>query len=510
MNIDKVINELHSKRHHPHQTFFEEISKYIDYCIKNDLILEQIKLYVTQALGATSKHNTPLIIESYQKIEQIAQKFTNDPAIKALANKSLGTYQWNFCNYSKALDHFFIALNHESNETSLLEIKHKIGLTYFKMNDYEKALLYLDEVYDNKEKLKDEFAQAEFITWFSIFYNELGFFDRALSLSQEAISINLKINNFNGLASNYNTIGLVNKTLGYYEQSLTNFFESEKYAKINDTAILLANVYNNIGMVYQNINDLEHAIEYFESSVKFRKMSTQMDQLVVTYSSLITLYLEFKKEDKVIELISEIEKIYEEINIPKIQISLQYAKAHLLIYRQDYLQAIEILNDNLMIVQEMNHLPNCNKTYYLLSSCYETLQDYQKSLEYQKLSRSVEQKIIKKEEKRNIENLNLQIQMITEKYKFNHKIQEEKIKAVLAMSVTANHEINQPLMVIQGNLDLLKNQLSPDTNTKEYKYLEKIEKAVQRINVILHKFSSKTNIKFVDYLQDIEMVNFED
>ncbi len=510
MDLNQIINDLHSKRHHPHDTFFEEVTYYIDYCRKNSLVYELIKMLLIQAFGATAQNNTPLIIKSYQEIEELSQSHSQDIKIQALSRKSLGTYHWNFCNYPKALEYFLSAMDFEQDEASILEIKQKLGLTYFKMNDYGKALKFFDEVYENKEKFKTDFAKAEFLTWFSIFFNEFGLFERALALSQEAISINLKINNYNGLASNFNTIGLINKTLGYYEQSLAQFFESEKYAKMNQTAILLANVYNNIGMVYQNMNDLDHAIEYFESAVKYRKMSTQMDQLVITYSSLINLYLDIKNEDKAIELINEIEQIYQKIQIPKILITLQYAKANFSIYKRDYKQAVEILNDNLLIVQEMNHLPNCNKTYHLLSTCYELLEEFQKSLEYQKLSRSVERQIIKNEEKRNIENMSLQLLNLTDKYKMNHKIQEEKIKAVLAMAVTANHEINQPLMMIQGNLDLLKNHLFDNITEKEQKYINKIETGVQRIIEILQKFSSKTNFKFVDYMQDIEMVDFED
>lgn len=37
--------------------------------------------------------------------------------------------------------------------------------------------------------------------------------------------------------------------------------------------------------------------------------------------------------------------------------------------------------------------------------------------------------------------------------------QEEAIKGKIAMTVTANHHLNQPLMVLQGNLDMLRSKL---------------------------------------------------
>lgn len=46
-------------------------------------------------------------------------------------------------------------------------------------------------------------------------------------------------------------------------------------------------------------------------------------------------------------------------------------------------------------------------------------------------------------------------QPFVNKYAVNNTIKEEKIKAVLVMSVTVNHELNLPLIMIQGNLELL-------------------------------------------------------
>lgn len=89
-------------------------------------------------------------------------------------------------------------------------------------------------------------------------------------------------------------------------------------------------------------------------------------------------------------------------------------------------------------------------------------------------------------------------------------IQLEKKNAVFAMSVTANHEINQPLTVLQGNLDMFKSSLDPDDLTeRQQKSLSKMESSVEKIRGILEKFRDSTSIHFEEYLDDREMVVFE-
>ena len=104
----------------------------------------------------------------------------------------------------------------------------------------------------------------------------------------------------------------------------------------------------------------------------------------------------------------------------------------------------------------------------------------------------------------------MQHQLLMDRNNINNKINEEKIKAALAMSVTANHEINQPLMTIQGNLDLLINSFNQiQLSEKQLKYIEKISKSIDRISDVLQKFTRKSNVSFVDYMQDIQMVSFD-
>ncbi|MGE5339857.1 MAG: response regulator [Candidatus Omnitrophota bacterium] len=80
------------------------------------------------------------------------------------------------------------------------------------------------------------------------------------------------------------------------------------------------------------------------------------------------------------------------------------------------------------------------------------------------------------------------------------KIAREKEDAVKAVSVSATHEINQPVTVIQGYLDLLKQSLDPETHTSDQmKYINRMETGLNRLISILEKFRRFSYLYFQDY-----------
>lgn len=87
----------------------------------------------------------------------------------------------------------------------------------------------------------------------------------------------------------------------------------------------------------------------------------------------------------------------------------------------------------------------------------------------------------------------------------------EKKSSALAMAITANHELNQPLMGIKGYVGLL--QKSLDTSLlkeHELKYIKKINESISKMTQILNKFKTSTSVEFGDYATSEKMVIFND
>lgn len=91
------------------------------------------------------------------------------------------------------------------------------------------------------------------------------------------------------------------------------------------------------------------------------------------------------------------------------------------------------------------------------------------------------------------------------------RLKAERMKAVSAMAVALNHEINNPLQVIQGNAQLLHvhPSLPPDVREK----VQRIRQATETIAGLTHRIAALRDIVTVDYpagnRTTVPMVNFK-
>lgn len=89
----------------------------------------------------------------------------------------------------------------------------------------------------------------------------------------------------------------------------------------------------------------------------------------------------------------------------------------------------------------------------------------------------------------------------------NRLIKLEKKNAVLAMAITANHEVNQPLTIIKGNLEILHSKVEQESNKK---YFLRIEESIQRIENLLKIFRNIDDVKMTDYTEGTSMIDIKE
>ena len=87
----------------------------------------------------------------------------------------------------------------------------------------------------------------------------------------------------------------------------------------------------------------------------------------------------------------------------------------------------------------------------------------------------------------------------------------ERKTTALAMAVTANHEINQPLTVLKGNFEIFRNSIGDTELTpKQERWLLKIENSIGRIQGILQKFMDAHTVRLEEYFGSKKQVIFEE
>ncbi len=88
-------------------------------------------------------------------------------------------------------------------------------------------------------------------------------------------------------------------------------------------------------------------------------------------------------------------------------------------------------------------------------------------------------------------------------------LEYERIRSILAMVVTTNHELNQPLTVLKGSISLLEKELTEDSNSQVTKYFYNINNSLDKMEKILEKYRKSENYEFIKYTDSIDMIKFE-
>lgn len=90
-------------------------------------------------------------------------------------------------------------------------------------------------------------------------------------------------------------------------------------------------------------------------------------------------------------------------------------------------------------------------------------------------------------------------------------IELEQKNTALAMGLTANHEINQPLSVIKSQLGLLVKSLGIDKiSDKQFQIINKIKSSSEKIQKILDKFSGSGSFRIDKYSGGRDMIVFDE
>ena len=90
---------------------------------------------------------------------------------------------------------------------------------------------------------------------------------------------------------------------------------------------------------------------------------------------------------------------------------------------------------------------------------------------------------------------------------FFDRQENERLRGVLATVVSANHEINNPLMVVLGSTDLLRLKGVVGAHPESQETLDRIAKACHQIKEVLQRISTLTAWEVKPYLEGVEMLD---
>ncbi len=431
------------------------------------LFEEEFQFFYMLARTLFARHDYDNMLELGIKAINVFEKMDEDVQEKHQLKASNTHYYCGFAcfiysNYNQASAHYYSALNifdQLGREQNRARLHNGLGFVYRNMKDYPSAMEHFQKAFESAHNTGER--------------------------DNEVISLN-EIGNIYMLQKNYA------KSAEFHQKALNIAVENKSEA-------LNAFVYHDIGVMYYEMDQLEKSIEYFMKHFNLTKDTQTVREKAIT-----------------------------SLNLGAIQTKME-----------NYKEAKSYIIEALDFAIEANALYEQGLAHEQLALICDEMKDHEEAFSHMYDAYQLREKVFNDESVRQISNLQLKYESEAKKreaeiYRLknvelveaneklresyerlesaqNEIIQLEKQKSVWAMAVTANHEINQPLMVIRGNMDLLRMKLEAfGIKDLPQHYLDNIEKSISRIGDILQKFKEKCPVRYTDYSSKTEMVVFDE
>jgi tetratricopeptide (TPR) repeat protein len=414
----------------------------------------------------------------------------------ALENRCLGIIQANTGDYAKADFHLRKALDiHQEllDESSAASDIYWLGYINYHLGDYAVATDFLLRALEQFKRSGKEIGQADAFNSLGLVFWRLLNHQRAEEFFRQALDIRTRHNEKNGIADTLNNLGMILATQNRFEEAVEHYQQSLQLQRELGARYKEANVLNNLANAKKALNRVDDAVSMHRQALMIRMeigdIEGRLNSVLNMSGCLFESGMVDEAEKMLVEIIPRAEELGARIVLSSIADGMMRIAAAKQEWENAYRWSRRLLDERHGMLGEKQ-----------IISITDALANYLSS-EKQKEADALRTK-------------NQELKDSYDQLKQAHEeiIALEKRNATLAMAVTANHELNQPLMVAQGNLEMLMASLgdrSPLTDFQS-RHLSRIHDALQRISHILEKFRHVSNFYEADYSELTKMIIFED
>ncbi len=416
----------------------------------------------------------------------------------------------------------FKKLGDSDNRFLLANIHNRIGLCYYRFSEFEKALTEHMKALRIQEEHGMRSSCAFSLNHIGAIHRNLKNYDLALEYYRKSLQIYLDINHHLGIGMIYNNIGLIYQDQRNFEEALSYFLKAKEIKTRFDLQQTLPITLENIGICYTELGDYDQAFACQTQALAMYEETPGNIGNIGCLVSICELFAykyrdsgemeSFHKSMRYYDMVDEAigkrnEKDIRSTRLQLQEIGLKLLKAHAekLFSKGEFEQSsiyyrkANALFDSMIILRDEIY----DDRRRIRITDLQMLYDMEKKEAEAQIARQ-EAEIMRL---KNVELEEMNQRLIRTQ---NEMLELERNNSILAMAVTANHEINQPLMVIRGNLDMLTQNLGGDKKTPEtMRYLSRIDESLMKIKNILCKFKESNRISIEAYSQGTQMVVFD-
>ncbi len=457
-----------------------------------DQAIESIAQHFSKTLYDANRYREG--IELHEKIISYVMK-TDDIGFQAWLYTGLGVFLWFERRFDEALTATLEA-KEKSEEAGdnimLIKALTNLALIETSLDNIEKSLEYYRALFSLADSINAHDDLVNACLNLQAMYFSIDDFDHSMEYGLKGLEIARKRGVNEEISAFINNIGNIYTRRNQHEKALEHYFEGITLLDEEHTRrSWLSNNYLNVGLSYVNLEQYDEGERYLRKAIDIAdQQPTQCQESRARAMANLSTVLIHRNQ------LVEAEKVLSEI-IPNLDdLDLGYNR---LFFIQSYAE----------VLAKQNKLSESNNIYRMALD--KTVKQYDEKLT-KEIARA--QTLLDHDMKvREAELLKKQNRELEQKNKELEEAQEtirelERKNTIYAMAVTTNHELNQPLMIIRGNLELLIQGCDVE-NHSCVRYIDRISSAIDRIEKILTKYRTAERSTMGNYSENTPMVNFE-
>lgn len=199
------------------------------------------------------------------------------------------------------IDSLTIQLAYQKQDSSKIKTSVELIKALYAVNDYKKALLYIDQTENLSKQLQYTKGIADANYYKALIYSQRNDYYNAIDHFTKARISYQNLNDALGVAQVNNSIGLIEIRRGNYVTGLKLSLSALQIFEEQQLPNELSIAYNNLAEAYYNTHQIDQALEFNFKALRVREQLKDSSGIMTTTKNIAELYSERKEHRRAIE-----------------------------------------------------------------------------------------------------------------------------------------------------------------------------------------------------------------
>jgi signal transduction histidine kinase len=433
--------------------------------------------------------NDPLSsVEYAEEALEIATRSEDDSArARSLNNIGIGYYY--MADYARALGSYEESLRISESiedEEGIAHALNNMGIIHYVRGDYDRSLSHYDRALEIAKRLGNTGSVARGYNNLGNVYYASGRHEEALRYYRDSLAVYEQLGLEDLIVSSLNNIGLVFFKLERFDEALESFERALPIARSIDHKSFAALSLNNIGMVQEARGRLADALASYESSLAVREQIGDRQGAAISLNNVGLIHSKMGDNDRGLRYLEQALEVAQRIGVPEIERDVHLGLSEIHSLREEYEQALEsykrykAVNDQLFDAEAARQMTELESRYAIEGKDRE-IALLLKEQQFNKLVRNVilggvlaliVVVVLLYNRYRLKDAANREMRRAGEAMQIAQREREKAMRAELAhmsrvsimgeLSSALAHELNQPLTAILGNAQATRRMAASD------------------------------------------------